>query len=786
MSRREEDAEKDHAAINELQAQIVDTEKLEQTIDDKNNEIYNTKLKHDKAISESEKKLSSLQRELESKQKNIDNLQVRTKDLEKVYEINKVNEERQENQLESTQELDNQLRILQLDLENKTKERNNYLKDNTELEQKNLALQDTLSKEYYRNQDITMENDDIKKRQAELEDNIKRQKNALDSLRHSAFNINDFGKSREMTIGFKTNQSGNNPYANMTTDDLKHSIMSRFIPSNKPSVGFRNIYGASQKNSFAMKPNHVRSNKASFKPPPKAIPKMSKAISKEIQNQVIAEENTEQLKQFEEEEVFEANNLNIDISVPQQSIKPFSRETANFSGPGNTDLSELKDQSVNQPRDVNKDLTLGKEMSMNERITEVEYMEEDDMFDPNDIESVRDKDSSIMLPNYESAKPSISMFQKSSIRMSTQNDHVSFSDQKTPESQFIKRSIATLGVTKKISTIMQLTAQNPEGQVNELEFNIINPVITMNAIENYVKQKDYMNILSEKVIVDKLILHNEDIVNEELFSDSMFILDGRFKRNRIIFIIAEQAIYLFTHTQRFNFKRKVKFLKRIPFAEIKSICLSEKHFTLFAMQLHLGTDVLFESIKRLDLVLYQAFKFREHNQEHPNHMLAMFNACYLKSFNIMMGEKIEQEVKLDKGEKKLYAHLSDTYRNAHRAGYLKKLKKGWFIDEFKEYFFLLTNIGLIYFSKVTDMTPKGFFPILGANISKPYRDKDINDGYVFNISFSEINMNIKIVAASKILADEWVTSIRKVQDAAVNYTSDTKEKEAKKELIKHM
>ena len=78
-----------------------------------------------------------------------------------------------------------------------------------------------------------------------------------------------------------------------------------------------------------------------------------------------------------------------------------------------------------------------------------------------------------------------------------------------------------------------------------------------------------------------MLRNNEDIANEEIFSDSMYILDSRFKRNRIIIVIAEQAIYLFTSTQRFlNLgKRKIKFLKRIPFSEIDTICLSEKHFT---------------------------------------------------------------------------------------------------------------------------------------------------------------------------------------------------------------
>ena len=87
MTRREQDAENEHAVINELQMKIIDAEKLQDTIDDKNKELYLMKLKHDTEISENERKLSSLERELVSRQNNIDVLNVRTKDLEKIYEM---------------------------------------------------------------------------------------------------------------------------------------------------------------------------------------------------------------------------------------------------------------------------------------------------------------------------------------------------------------------------------------------------------------------------------------------------------------------------------------------------------------------------------------------------------------------------------------------------------------------------------------------------------------------------------------------------------------------------
>ena len=151
----------------------------------------------------------------------------------------------------------------------------------------------------------------------------------------------------------------------------------------------------------------------------------------------------------------------------------------------------------------------------------------------------------------------------------------------------------------------------------------------------------------------------------------------------------------------------------------------------------------------------------------------------------MAGKKVEQEVKLDKNQANLLPHLQDTYRNAFRSGFLKKLNKSWFVNEFKEYFFILTNVGIIYFRKMTEIVPYGFIPILGATISKPYKNNYVNGNVVFDISFKEIEMRVKLVATSNIAAEEWYDAIKKVQNSATSYASDTKEKNAKKELLRH-
>ena len=113
---------------------------------------------------------------------------------------------------------------------------------------------------------------------------------------------------------------------------------------------------------------------------------------------------------------------------------------------------------------------------------------------------------------------------------------------------------------------------------------------------------------------------------------------------------------------------------------------------------------------------------------------------------------------------------------------MKRLKIGWFKDQYKEYFFILTNVGLVYFHKMTSIQPRGFIPILGATVSKVSKDNFREQGFVFSIKFPGLDIDVKLAGNSNIDAEEWVDSIKKAQKDAMNKKVEDQEKELKKRV----
>jgi hypothetical protein len=128
---------------------------------------------------------------------------------------------------------------------------------------------------------------------------------------------------------------------------------------------------------------------------------------------------------------------------------------------------------------------------------------------------------------------------------------------------------------------------------------------------SYVKQRDYLNVMGMKVVTDQFKLDNELITDDEVFSDSIWLLDEKFNRQRVICVIASTNIYLFTQKTRWFGGVEVKFLKRFNFRDVDKICLSAKHCTLFALVMHSGVDLLFEGLRRIDMVLYLKYRMKD-------------------------------------------------------------------------------------------------------------------------------------------------------------------------------
>jgi hypothetical protein len=106
-------------------------------------------------------------------------------------------------------------------------------------------------------------------------------------------------------------------------------------------------------------------------------------------------------------------------------------------------------------------------------------------------------------------------------------------------------------------------------------------------------------------------------------------------------------------------------------------------------------------------------------------------------------------------------------------------KKGWFSGDWKEYFFLLSHIGLIYFAKpgvstfLTQTTQAtGFIPIIGGIILENPKHL-FEKPNVFKISYPESTTQLFMSARSEIEKKRWVFVLTKVQELAskTNFSS---------------
>ena len=98
---------------------------------------------------------------------------------------------------------------------------------------------------------------------------------------------------------------------------------------------------------------------------------------------------------------------------------------------------------------------------------------------------------------------------------------------------------------------------------------------------------------------------------------------------------------------------------------------------------------------------------------------------------------------------------------------MRKIVKGGLFGGPKhhEYFFLLSDIGLVYFRKYGDEKSVGFMPLLGGSISvcpaKQFPGKD----FIFCVKHHDQEKYLQCY--SQLEMDDWIKHIKSVQDVAI-------------------
>jgi len=276
-------------------------------------------------------------------------------------------------------------------------------------------------------------------------------------------------------------------------------------------------------------------------------------------------------------------------------------------------------------------------------------------------------------------------------------------------------------------------------------------------------KQDYVNMSTVSYVRKELERLGDTTLQPQIcYSDSIFVFDKNFNKNRCIIVITPHSISFFS-------VKKSKLIKFYLLKSLKGITISAENFTLSVFHFEKQADLLLESYRRLEMISYA-------NQMLHLNKLPKFDLTVRKRFVIKSGLNLQvlKNIEVtDPNFKITLPFMQDTIRNSKKSGYLSRLKNNWYGTTSTEYFCILSNIGILSFKKYGDRKPTGFQPILGAKVYKEENNKDKKAPLTIHISYGDDISTY--VAVSAIDAGEWIESIRDLQREAKSSTDTQKE-----------
>ena len=139
---------------------------------------------------------------------------------------------------------------------------------------------------------------------------------------------------------------------------------------------------------------------------------------------------------------------------------------------------------------------------------------------------------------------------------------------------------------------------------------------------------------------------------------------------------------------------------------LKSIMVSKKNFNLLNLSFKGGTDVIIETIRRIEMLRFIQIMI---DKGIINKDLKITATNYF-----FMNKKNGTKEKIPTIKNNNFI-ITPNFENAQKVGILLKYKEGFFSSYFQEKLFSLCSIGLIYFDD-DYKTPKNIIPIIGTTI----------------------------------------------------------------------
>lgn len=289
---------------------------------------------------------------------------------------------------------------------------------------------------------------------------------------------------------------------------------------------------------------------------------------------------------------------------------------------------------------------------------------------------------------------------------------------------------------------------------------------TLNPAQ-FTKKKDFVNVHDKNLVREELMKNGDTKFDGDCMSDFIFLYDKKLKKKRLTLVVTENHIYVFDYRNW-----KLVFMNELQ--NLSAVSIASKNCTLLSMHFVSGGDLMLESYRRIDIILYCARNLKEAN-------LNLFRLKIRKNFK-GSSSKADDDAPMkdiptkdiERAKKSIEAgFLQETIRNSKKSGYLRLMKKGLFGgSSFSEHFFVLSDLGLVCFKRFGDKKPVGFMPVLGGNL-KVYPKATFGKDYVLGIKFADEETLLQ--AASKVELDDWMKQIKDLQDKCLTAKDTIKE-----------
>ena len=115
--------------------------------------------------------------------------------------------------------------------------------------------------------------------------------------------------------------------------------------------------------------------------------------------------------------------------------------------------------------------------------------------------------------------------------------------------------------------------------------------------EEYSLYKDFLNFSYDKEIGESLTKMGEDHLGGKCLSDYFYMITNSGKRVKMAILVGGGGIYFF---------KKVKIVRFIKFENLQEVVISAKNCTLAALVVSTGLNIMMDTYRRLEIVLYIA------------------------------------------------------------------------------------------------------------------------------------------------------------------------------------